>query len=126
MLRILIVEDDLDLQATLKKALELAGHDVHTANDGDQASRLMKTLPVDLVITDLLLPEKDGIGLISEIKTRHPDVPVIAISGGGIGKAEHYLRLAKLMGAHRVLTKPIKIPDLLQAIEHLSNPPRAS
>jgi DNA-binding NarL/FixJ family response regulator len=81
--------------------------------------KLYRANPTDLIITDLIMPEKEGIETIMELKKDFPDVKIIAISGGGRSKPESYLNLAKQLGAKRVFPKPIDREELLNAIREL-------
>ncbi len=102
--------------------LEREGFDVLTASNGIEGMTLFHDNPVDLVITDLIMPEKEGIEVIMELNRNHPAVPVIAISGGGLNSSESYLKIAREAGAHAMLKKPVPKDVLIQAIGHLLSP----
>jgi len=117
MKKILVIDDEAAVRALLSKILERDGFSVITASDGKEGMKKFKIEPVDLVITDLIMPEKEGVELIMELKKGFPDVPIIAISGGGRNSAESYLNIAKLLGADAVLEKPIHKEKLLETVK---------
>jgi CheY-like chemotaxis protein len=96
--------------------LESAGYATVTAEDGLQAPKVLEAQPVDVVITDLLMPERDGLEFITEIRKKHPDLRIIAMSGGGHIARDSYLRIAKNFGAHALLEKPFSQASVLKAI----------
>jgi len=108
MKKILVIDDEASIRSLLAKILEREGFFVITASDGREGMKLVNTGPVDLVITDLIMPEKEGVEVILELRKEHPDIPVIAISGGGRNSPESYLKMAKLLGASAVLEKPVQ------------------
>jgi DNA-binding NtrC family response regulator len=110
---ILIIEDDEMVGLLIKAPLEEAGHTARLASNGKAGLRMIAQRPADLVITDIVMPEMDGLETISKLRESNPGLRVIAISGGGRWMpAESNLRLSGLMGASRTLQKPIP-PDLL-------------
>ncbi len=116
MAKILLVDDNATLLKHQGEFLRLGGHEVTTAPDGKLAMRLVQTQAFELVITDLVMPEKEGIELIQELRQTHPAIKIIAMSGGGRGDARDYLAIAKALGAAQVLAKPFSGDELLQAI----------
>jgi YesN/AraC family two-component response regulator len=119
MKRLLIIDDDFFVRDMLERLMRKAGFDVSTAENGADALRLHRHNPADLVITDILMPEKEGLETITEFRRSFPGVKVIAISGGGrIGPA-NYLKMAKLLGADRTFAKPVDTSQLLSAVEEL-------
>lgn len=121
---VLIIEDDEFVQKMLQQTFERAGYDVATAGNGAKGIKLYDSKldlmdPFDVVITDLIMPEMEGIETISKLRKRDPDVKVIAISGGGRNKPEDYLQLAKKLGAKRIFTKPVDREALLTAVTEL-------
>jgi DNA-binding response OmpR family regulator len=119
MARILIIDDDDQLREMLRKMLERAGYEVLAASDGKVGIEIFNQNAVDLVITDIVMPEKEGIETILELRGHAAKVKIIAMSGGGrIGPGE-YLKLAKRVGADQVFNKPIRREELLTAIETL-------
>ncbi len=116
MARILIIDDELSMRSLIRMILEQAGHDVADAQDGNEGIRIQKAQPADLVITDLIMPGKEGFETIIELKTDFPDTKLIAISGGAqfIDK-DNILRTANKLGADYALAKPFKKEGLLKA-----------
>ncbi len=97
---ILIVDDEPGIRELLAIMLESSGYSVATAEDGVQAPKVMASRPIDVVITDLLMPERDGLEFIAELRKKYPAVKIIAMSGGGHIARDSYLRIAKTFGAH--------------------------
>jgi DNA-binding NtrC family response regulator len=114
---ILVVDDEPGIRELLSIMLEAAGHSVASAEDGVQAPKVMASRPIDLVITDLLMPERDGLEFITEVRKKYPKVRIIAMSGGGHIARDSYLRIAKTFGAHFILEKPFNQASVLAAIE---------
>ena len=114
---ILVVDDEPGIRELLCMMLESAGNTVYSAKDGNDASQVMASTPVDVVITDLLMPECDGLEFITEIRKRFPNVRIIAMSGGGHVARDSYLKIAKNFGAHFLLEKPFSQANVLGAIE---------
>jgi len=120
MAKILIIDDDPALRGTMRKILERSGHEVTEAADGDAGLRQVAAAAPDLVITDLLMPEKEGIETIQELTERYPDVRILAVSGaGGSEEEEGPLMDAKLFGAHAVLPKPFSVQTLTDVVARL-------
>ena len=117
MKRILLVDDDPLVRGTLHAMLARAGYEVEDADNGETALDAYARQPHDLVITDLVMPDVEGLETIREMRRRFGDVRIIAMSGGGVGSASHYLQAAKRLGALSVLSKPFSNDDLLAAIE---------
>jgi CheY-like chemotaxis protein len=113
---VLVIDDEPQIRSMLRMMLERAGHEVEEAPDGIEGIRIYRNNPVDLIISDLIMPNKDGIGMIIELKKEFPDVKIIAMSGGGLNKPEGYLEGAKKLGAQRTLTKPIDRDELLRTV----------
>lgn len=119
MAKVLLVEDDEDVRYALAKFLRHSGHTVAEAVDGKQALAMVGREAFDIVITDIIMPEADGIEVVLEVRKRYPGLPIIAISGGGrIGQAE-YLDAAQTLGASAVMQKPLDTDVLLKRIEEL-------
>jgi CheY-like chemotaxis protein len=119
MANILIIDDDDQFRTMLRQLLERNGYETKEASGGKEGITLYRESPADLVITDLIMPGKDGIETIQEFKKDFPDIKIIAISGGGRLGPQDYLHIAKMLGAQKTLTKPIELPELLKAIEEL-------
>ena len=119
MATILLVEDDDLVRDMLDQVLQRASHKVITASDGDQAAEILKTEHPDIMVTDIIMPKKSGITLISEVKNKHPNMEIIAISGGGRLDPTGYLDLSESLGASVSFEKPIDKSALLMAIDLL-------
>ena len=119
MASILLVDDDEQFRAMLSEVLADAGYQVHEACNGQQAIEMYVGLPTDLVITDLVMPEKEGLEMITELKQLYADVRIIAISGGTRGDKQTCLKMAKAFGAQRVLAKPFSHSELLDAVSQV-------
>jgi CheY-like chemotaxis protein len=119
--RILLVEDDDGVREILRKALVAEGYSVDEASNGVLALAAYRRQPCELVITDLVMPEKDGLEMIMELRRLDPAVKIIAMSGGGrtLGPGQLYLESARLFGAHRLLSKPFTATALLTAVSDL-------
>jgi CheY-like chemotaxis protein len=115
--RILIIDDNPDILQLYSRVLKQAGYEVVEAPNGKVGTMLYRDNPTDLVITDIVMPEKEGIETIRELRRDYPDAKIIAISGGGNAMASSTcLLLAGRLGAQRTLMKPIKIAELLQTV----------
>jgi YesN/AraC family two-component response regulator len=114
---ILIIDDEPQIRSMIRLILEREGYAVMEASDGIEGLRLFREKPADLVITDLIMPNKDGIGMIIEIKKEFPNVKIVAMSGGGLNRPEGYLRGAQKLGAACTLSKPINRQELLRAVK---------
>ncbi len=119
MARILIVDDETDLRGMFKMLFESNGYEVIEASNGNEAIELYRSSPVDLIIMDVFMPEKEGIETILELTSEFPDVNVIAISGGGKVGTRDCLDSALEFGAKRVFTKPVTADRLLRAVEQI-------
>lgn len=113
---ILIVDDEASLRELLGQLLANAGYQVTEAEDGRKAGALLKEQTFELVITDIIMPERDGLEFLAEIHRKHPGLRVIAMTGGGHIPREQYVKLAKSLGAHTVLEKPFGNDKLLAAV----------
>jgi DNA-binding response OmpR family regulator len=116
---VLVVEDDDQYRKLLKEVLENFDYQVLTTANGKEAIKVFQEQAPKLVITDIIMPEKEGIETIRELRKLAPDVKIIAISGGGIGSADIYLKIAKTVGADRTIEKPMVIDDLMAAVTAL-------
>ena len=115
MAQILIIDDDYDVRRAVRKVLEREGHDVIEALNGEEGAKLYGKFPVDLVITDILMPEKDGVEVLLELRSDHPDIKAIVISGEG----QEFLPAAEEFGALRTLSKPFKPSKLIQVVREV-------
>jgi len=121
--RILVVDDESEIRALVSRILKQAGYEVIEAADGNEGTRLFKENLPELLITDIIMPEKEGIETIMELRRDFPNVKIIAISGGGKSLArDTCLRFAKGLGATRTLAKPFSRQELLDAVQEVLNP----
>jgi CheY-like chemotaxis protein len=125
MANILVIEDDPGVRRVLLSTLQYAGHVVHAVDNGRDGLRAVCERAPDLVVTDIVMPEPDGLQIIEALKRDHPHVRIIAISGGGMICRTAYLELAHLLGAHKTLQKPVLPSDLLYAVSELLEGPQA-
>jgi CheY-like chemotaxis protein len=116
---VLVVDDEMEPRATLSRLLQRAGYEVVTAANGVEALSMARFVATDLVITDILMPEKEGLETIVELRRLYPRLPLIAVSGGGVVSPKSYLTLAKRLGADRTLAKPFNFEQLLTAVREL-------
>ena len=119
MRKVLIIDDEPYILLMLKKMLEKAGYEVLLASNGKEGMALFEQHAADLVITDIIMPDKEGLEIILEMKRQRPDLKIIAISGGGRISPESYLECATHFGASRVFQKPFKQKELVAAIDEL-------
>ena len=119
MARILIIDDDLSIQQLFKQFLSGEDHNVLSASNGKEGLRLMKQQKPDLIITDIMMPEMDGLEVVREIRKTYPGLPVIAISGGMRGLPINFLPHAKKIGVCQVFEKPISLTTLREAVNEL-------
>jgi two-component system response regulator (stage 0 sporulation protein F) len=119
MAKILLVEDDNLVRDMLTQVLQRASHQVVCATNGEEATEYLKHDAPDIMVTDIIMPKKSGITLISEVRNRHPNLEIIAISGGGRLDPTGYLDLSESLGASVSFEKPIDNTALLMAIDLL-------
>ncbi len=119
MARILLIDDDDAVRTVVRLTLEHFGHTVTGARNGREGLELFDQIKVDLLITDIVMPEKEGLELLMELRKKKTAVKIIAISGGGRQGGADYLRIAKLMGATQVLTKPFSNAALMAVINEV-------
>ncbi|HOW41507.1 MAG TPA: response regulator [Bacteroidales bacterium] len=117
--RVLIIEDEAELREMIKTTLIRRKYTVMEASNGKEALLHFKPSMTDLVVTDLIMPEEDGLKVIIKLKELKPSLKIIAVSGGGKAGPGGYLNLAKALGAHTVISKPFSINDLIVKIEEL-------
>lgn len=119
MATILVIDDEKTILTSLKEMLVREGFSVLTAGDGNEGIKLFNDNQVDLVITDIVMPEKEGIETIIEMRKTSPNIKIIAISGGGRGQPEGYLQMAKSLKVEYTFKKPFEQDDLLGAVYEL-------
>jgi len=118
--KLLVIDDDNLVRAALTDMLQTAGFEVVTASNGRLGLELLGTMPVDAIITDILMPEQEGLETIREARQRFPDIRILAISGGGAGGGEtQLLRFAESFGADQTLPKPFTGSQLVAAVRAL-------
>tara|TARA_R110002096_G_scaffold332392_3_gene526422 strand:- start:544 stop:936 length:393 start_codon:yes stop_codon:yes gene_type:complete len=125
MTRILVIEDDELARESVTLMLEERGYEVEMADDGDVGLKMFAESQYDLVITDLIMPEVNGMDVLTQIKQKHPDTRVIVISGGGRLTPISYLDVAQKLGADDVLTKPFTAFELTTSAAMVLNSPVA-
>lgn len=123
MANILAIDDETLAPFTLRKIHEQAGHKVVEATNGADGIKFLQAQPCDLVITDIIMPDKEGIETIVEFKRLSPLMPVIAISGGGRTGNLNFLKLAPQRGAEQIIAKPFTPDEFLNVVSGLSNRP---
>ncbi len=119
MAHLLLIDDDELFRPMLRENLEQMGHTVTEARNGKEGLARYASAPADLVFTDLIMPEKEGIETIIELSKKWPEVKIIAMSGGGRVAASNYLATAKKLGAGYVLSKPFSNDELVAAINKM-------
>lgn len=121
MAAILLIEDDRDSREIMTEVLTAAGHEIVEASDGVEALSMARERRIDLVVTDILMPRKDGLETISELRKTFPALKIIAMSGSvqRLVGFEH-LRTATDLGAELVIRKPIDLEELLEAVTRVA------
>ncbi len=119
MVRILVIDDELSVLEVLREILQLEGYDVVTAANGEEGLELFKKTPCDLVITDMVMPVKDGLQTILDLRKENPDLPVIAMSGGGAISKERYLAVAGYLDRVITIAKPFSVKSITEAVVKL-------
>lgn len=117
--RVLVVDDNKDMRESTRYLLQLIGFDAETAGDGHQAVDIHRARPVDIVLTDIFMPGKDGIETIEAFRAQWPAVKIVAMSAGGEVATRDYLSVAPDIGADAILRKPFTLESLEQVLEAL-------
>ncbi len=117
--RILVIDDDEQFLRLMQAMLQRGNFDVVVAHSGKQGVRICENTHFDLVITDLIMPDMEGLEVIMELKQKAPNVKILAVSGGGRNDPVGYLNLAMALGAHGALTKPFGLETLLKTVGQL-------
>lgn len=120
--KILVVDDDDQTRRLFRMVLEKAGYEVSEAANGRYALNHLDSEMVDLIVADIIMPDMEGLETIQHITKRFPTIKIIAISGGGKIGPDDYLKMARALGAHRALQKPIDPDDLQEAVRELLTP----
>lgn len=121
MARIIVIDDEASIAIMIKRMLEKEGYEVEIAFNGNEGLKLLEKFQPDLLITDIVMPEKEGLELIIELKKVNPSLKIVAISGGGRFKYEGYLSSAKHLGASKVFQKPLNFKEFIAGISELLN-----
>ena len=119
--KIVVIDDDDLFRNYLVAALTEQGYEIIAAADGLEGLQLIESEAPDLVLTDIVMPEVEGVEVILKVKSINPNIPIIAMSGGNLGDSSSYLGMAGKLGAHEVLAKPFDRSVLLGHIEKLLN-----
>ena len=119
MARVLVLDDEDEVRTLLMRALRHAGHEALGAEDGLEGLEIVRAEHLDLVVTDLVMPEVDGLEFMHELAHLRPGTPVIAISGGGVWDAQSLLKVAGTLGAVRTLSKPFELDEFLKLVEEV-------
>lgn len=114
--RVLVIDDEALARELIRRILEKEGYEIAEAVNGEQGVESFKGRPCDLVITDLVMPVKDGINTILEIRQLVPDLPILAVSGGGAIAKERYLNAAGYIDGVTTLAKPFTRQQLIDAV----------
>jgi CheY-like chemotaxis protein len=123
--RVLVVDDNADLRGFMRELLEFAGYDVELAANGDEALERLRGRPTDIVITDIFMPDRDGLETIQAVKREYPGVRIVAITGDRLTAGDtDYLTVARIAGADGALRKPVTPEALFDALRGLSPRPR--
>jgi len=117
LVNILVADDDPSIRHLYKLILDREGHEVFLANDGVEALLQAKKHKIDILITDIIMPKKEGIETIVEMREMNPEIKIIAISGGGRKGNQDFLRMAEMVGANHSLSKPFEPHDLLKILK---------
>jgi len=118
---VLIIDDEDQVRKLTRQILELEGYSVLEAGDGDSGIAMVGQNEIDLIITDIIMPGKEGIETIFELRKATPEVKIIAISGGGRMGPTGYLELARKFGADRAFAKPFGRKELVDAVTELTS-----
>lgn len=116
MARILVVDDEENIRKMLKLTLERAGYEVEAASNGDEALLKFEAQPADLIITDLVMPQKEGLVAIWELARQRSGLKIIAMSGTSL---DEYLNWARKLGVQRTFKKPFQLAEMLDAVKEL-------
>ena len=123
MAKILVIDDDAAMRKVVRRTLADARHEIIEAADGIEGFKSFRAETPAIVVTDIIMPEQEGIATIREMRAIRSDVVIIAMSGGGAGPGDLYLDIAKVFGADAVLPKPFRPAELLALVERLTNRP---
>ncbi|HZB92796.1 MAG TPA: response regulator [Stellaceae bacterium] len=122
---LLVIDDDVAMRKLMVRTLSTGSHQVLEAENGREGLKLIDEHKPDVVITDILMPQKEGIETIREVQERAPDTRIIAVSGGGMSHNLMFLDVARAFGADAVLAKPFRPNQLVDMVEQVLGRPRA-
>lgn len=114
------------MREMLRQMLQRAGHTTVGAGDGQEGMQIVREQIIDLIITDIIMPDQEGLETITQVRREHPNIPVIAISGGGRVEPDNYLRSAKLLGAAYAFAKPLNREEIISVVTELTACPHKS
>jgi CheY-like chemotaxis protein len=123
MASILIVDDDPTVRLIARELLRDGDHAIVEAADGDLAIAVIEAVPLDLIVLDLLMPNKDGLEVLRHVKARHPHIRILAVSSGDRIGAVSYLETARVFGADEVMMKPLRLDSFASTVEALLRVP---
>src|SRR4051812_17307984 len=118
--RILVIDDNSDIRDTLRWLLEGEGYLVSVAANGAEGLRLQRNQPADIVVTDIFMPEQDGIETLWKFREEFPNVPIVVMSGGGAARGTDYLSVARELGAEKALRKPLDPQELIDVVGQIT------
>ncbi|MBX3455892.1 response regulator [Ferrovibrio sp.] len=118
-MKALVIDDEAEMRQLIAAILQQAGYEVHQAADGRLGYGIFEDVQPDLVVTDIIMPNEEGIGTIRRLLAARPDLPIIAVSGGSRTGSVDYLRMAKQLGARAILPKPFRKQELLDLVRSL-------
>jgi len=119
MKKILVIDDEEMMLDMMRQILQRAGYTVLTATDGMEGMDIFQQEEIDLIITDIFMPRKEGISVVYDLREKHPNAKIVAISGGGRLNSKDYLRYAEKLGADRTLAKPFSKSEILNIVDEL-------
>jgi DNA-binding response OmpR family regulator len=122
MARILVIDDDEDVRRAIRRHLQSDGHEVIEAPDGKVGMRLFREHPTDLVVTDLFMPEQEGLETIRELRRSSKDIKILVVTGAAPGSTLDFRAQATMLGAAATLGKPFTRDELLGAVDTLLGP----
>jgi len=117
MLKLIVIDDDDDVREIIKTFLKDRGFEIFLSENGEEGLAFQKEINADLVITDIVMPKKEGIQTILELRRDYPNLKIIAISGGGFHSANDNLEIAQNFGANAILPKPFKQNELIEIVD---------
>jgi DNA-binding NtrC family response regulator len=123
--RVLVVDDDAGVRNFLRMLLELEGYEVVTVGNGNEALEAQRNDPAAIILTDIFMPDAEGMETIVQLRAEFPQAKIIVMSGGGSYRGVDYLRLAQELGAAKALKKPFAPQDLIDAMREVIPPQKS-